>query len=210
MPTDHLVPHRRTVLAAALLVAIGATAGPSGVLTAQSAQRWSAQGSLLSVVPSGEAYEGLASGLGVEGQLRYTPSAFSIGIGYQLSSHDLTFPDASRETVTLAGIFAEPRYVVDVGSATYAPYLAARVALLTQSLEFDGLEASASGTQFNIGGGLLFRLTPRVNLDLGATYGAINFDDVTVSFDGQSATVDGSSGSGRNLVLRAGFTVGLR
>ena len=54
------------------------------------------------------------------------------------------------------------------------------------------------------------RLSPRVNLDLGATYGAIDFDDVKVEFEGQSATIDGSSGSGKNLVLRAGVTVGLR
>lgn len=204
------LPHRRTSVLALLLVAIATTVVSAGTLTAQSAQRWSVQGSLLSVVPSGDAYEGLASGIGLEAQLRYTPSAFSLGIGYQLSSHDLTFFDGSTVSVTVAGIFAEPRFVIDVGSATYAPYLAARVALLTQELEFDGLQASASGTQFNVGGGLLFRLTPRVNLDLGATYGAINFDDVTVSFEGQTATVEGSSGSGRNLVLRIGFTIGLR
>jgi hypothetical protein len=179
-------------------------------LEAQSAQRWSAQGSLLYVSPSGDAYEGLDAGAGFEAQVRYTPSAFSIGAGYQRSSHDLTFDDGSTESVTLSGVFAEPRYVIDVGSGSYAPYVAARVALLTQKIAFDGLEASASGTQLNIGGGVLVRLGTRVNLDLGATYGAIDFDDVKVQFEGQSGTIDGSSGSGKNLVLRAGVTVGLR
>lgn len=181
-----------------------------GLLGAQSAQRWSAQGSILYVSPSGDAYEGLDAGAGFEAQVRYTPSAFSIGAGYQRSSHDLTFDDGTTESVTLAGVFAEPRYVIDVGSGSYAPYLAGRVAFLTQKIAFDGLEASASGTQINLGGGVLVRLSPRVNLDLGATYGAIDFDDVEVQFEGQSATIDGSSGSGKNLVLRAGVTIGLR
>ena len=194
---------------AALSAVLLAVALPAA-LHAQSAQRWSAQGSLLFVAPSGDAYDGLASGAGAEAQVRYTPSAFSLGVGYQYSSHDLTFDDGSSETVSLSGVFAEPRYVIDLGSSTYAPYASARVALLTQRVAFDGAEASASGTQLNIGGGVLFRLSPRVNLDLGATYGAIDFDDVRVSFEGETVTFTGSSGSGQNFVLRAGITVGLR
>ncbi len=179
-------------------------------LEAQSAQRFSAQGSLLYVSPSGEAYEGLSAGAGFEAQLRYTPSAFSLGIGYQRSSHDIDLGDGIDEQATISGVFLEPRYVLDVGSMAYAPYIAARLAALSQSVNLDGLEASASGTQLNLGGGVLIRLTPRVNLDLGLTYGAIDFDDVTVSFQGETVVIDGTSGSGRNFVLRAGVTVGLR
>ncbi len=179
------------------------------VVTAQSAQRFSAQGSLLRVSPSGDAYSGLGAGMGFEAQLRYTPSAFSIGAGYQSSSHTLEFDDGSTDDVTLAGPFLEPRYVLAVGSESYAPYLAGRLALLTQSLEFEGVEASASGTQINIGGGVLVRLASRVNLDLGFTYGAIDFDDVEVVYQGVTYIVEGSSGSGKNLVMRVGATVGI-
>lgn len=179
-------------------------------LEAQSAQRFSAQGSLLYVSPSGDAYEGLGSGIGFEAQVRYTPSAFSIGLGYQRSSHDIDLGAEFDETATLAGVFLEPRYVIDVGSMSYAPYLAARLALLTQSIDVDGLEASASGTQLNLGGGVLLRLTSRVNLDLGVTYGTIDFDDVEVSYGGETAVVDGTGGSGKNFVLRAGLTIGLK
>jgi hypothetical protein len=196
--------------AAAVLSLAVLTATPSSYAVGQSAQRWSAQGSLLFVAPSGDAYEGLASGPGAEAQVRYTPSAFSFGAGVQYSRHDLTFDDGTSETVSLAGVFVEPRYVVDLGHPRVAPYLAGRVALLTQRVEFDGVEASASGTQLNLGGGLLVRLSPRVNLDLGATYGSIDFDDVIVRFEGESVTVPGSSGTGQNFVLRAGLTVGLR
>lgn len=197
----------RFVLAVTALALVLPSAAP---LEAQSAQRISAQGSLIYVSPSGDAYEGLGSGVGFEAQLRYTPSAFSLGIGYQSSSHDIELEGFADETATISGVFLEPRYVIDVGSMAYAPYIAARLALLSQSVDLDGLEASASGTQLNLGGGVLLRLSPRINLDLGATYGAIDFDDVEVSYEGQTVTVDGSGGSGKNLVLRAGLTIGLK
>lgn len=195
-------PRSRHLLVLAALIIVPALHG-------QSAQRWSAQGSLLSVAPSGDAYEGLSSGFGFELQGRYTPSAFSLGAGYQRSSHDLDFDDGTSETVALGGVFLEPRYVLDVGSGSYAPYLSARIAFLSQSVEIEGIEASASGTQLNAGGGVLVRLTPRMNLDLGLTYGAIDFDDVELVFEGETFVIDGTSGSGRNLVLRVGVTVGI-
>lgn len=192
------------------LVTAALTLLSAAPLAAQSAQRLSAQGSLLYVSPSGDAYEGLSSGVGFEAQLRYTPSALSIGVGYQRSSHDLDLGPGFDETVAISGVFVEPRYVIDVGSSSYAPYIAARLALLSQSADVDGLSASTSGTQINLGGGVLLRLTPRINLDLGATYGAINFDDVEVTYQGQTVTVEGSGGGGKNFVLRAGLTIGLR
>jgi hypothetical protein len=179
-------------------------------LMAQSAQRFSAQGSLLYVSPSGDAYEGLSAGAGFEAQVRYTPSALSIGLGYQRSSHDIDLGEGFIEDATISGVFVEPRYVIDVGSMTYAPYVAARLAKLTQAVEVEGLEASASGTQVNLGGGLLVRLTTRVNLDLGVTYGTIDFDDVTLEYQGDTVVIEETGGSGQNVVLRAGLTVGLR
>ena len=103
---------------------------------------------------------------------------------------------------TLSGPFIEPRYVIDVGRNNMAPYLAGRLAFLKQKLDIEGIEASASGTQINGGGGILMRLSPRVNLDLGATYGVIDFDDVEVSFEGETIVVEGSW-HGKNLVLRS-------
>jgi opacity protein-like surface antigen len=199
--------HLIAVLALALAI-------PVVSLTAQSAQQFSAQGSLLYVSPSGDAYEGLESGAGFEFQVRYTPSAFSIGAGYQRSSHDLDFTEVGYgiRTATIAGVFVEPRYVIDVGSSSYAPYIAARLAKLTQSAEIEELDlkASASGTQMNIGGGVLVRLTPRINMDLGVTYGSIHFDDFKIEQGGATFTDPGSDSDGRNLVLRIGATIGLR
>ncbi|HET9066090.1 MAG TPA: outer membrane beta-barrel protein [Gemmatimonadales bacterium] len=197
----------RTIITALTAVVLLPSLAP---VQAQSAQRFSAQGSVLYVSPSGDAYEGLGSGAGFEAQLRYTPSAFSVGLGYQRSSHNIDLDGFPDETAAISGVFLEPRYVIDVGSGSYAPYIAARLALLSQSVDVEGLKASASGTQLNLGGGVLLRLTPRINLDLGATYGAIDFDDVEVSYEGQTVTIPDSGGSGKNFVLRAGLTIGLK
>ncbi len=203
---------RRPLIFLSAVTFIAATASTTH---AQSAQRWSLQVSGIGVGVQGEAYEGLSSGPGLEAQVRLTPSVWSFGLGLQASTHSIDLGDGSSEDVALAGIFLEPRRVIDVGSSTFAPYVSARLSFLQQSLELDAgngstVSASASGAQINGGGGLLFRLSPRVNLDLGATYGLINFGDVVVSATGLgTVTVDGSSGTGRNLVMRLGLAIGL-
>jgi hypothetical protein len=181
-------------------------------LSAQSAHRWSLQASGLYVGVMGSAYDGLSNGAGFEAQVRYNPSAFSIGVGYQTSAHDLNVQGFDK--VNLSGGFVEPRYVLDMGSDRAAPYLSARIAYLQQKADIteagETYTLTADGTQINGGGGFLVRMSSRVNLDLGLTFGAINFEDVVVTnSSGQSVTVTGSSGTGQNLVLRLGVSVGL-
>lgn len=199
---------------ALLACAITLVATTASRVESQSAQRWSLQFSGLSVGAQGEAYEGLSRGNGFEAQVRLTPSVWSFGAGLQFSSHSIDF-DGTPEDVTLTGIFIEPRRVIDVGSSSFAPYVSGRLSFLQQAIDLDvgggtTVSASASGAQINGGGGVLFRLSPRVNLDVGATYGLINFSDVEVSASGLgTVTVEGSSGTGRNLVLRLGLAIGL-
>lgn len=200
---------------ARLLAALVVASIPASHLEAQSAQRISGQVSAISVAPSGDAYEGMSSGIGFEAQVRYTPSAFSLGAGYQSSSHDVEMgPEFGTIDATISGFFVEPRYVISVGSDAWAPYLSARIARLTQAADLTiddiDVEISASGTQLNLGGGALVRLSSRVNLDLGLTYGKIDFDDGEISAEGETFVVEGTGGSGNNLVLRAGVTLGLR
>lgn len=188
---------------------------------AQSAQRFSVQASGLYVRTSGEAFEGLKAGPGVEAQFRFTPSLWSIGIGGQMSSHSLTEEGAEDITDVLAGVFIEPRRVLDIGSSRVAPYLSARLAYLQQSIETDidvdedgfaetATTLTASGGQVNAGGGLLLRLTPRLNLDLGATYGLIKFGDATAKVDGYGTFKGlGKVGNGQNVVVRVGLAIGI-
>lgn len=198
---------RRLVVGGAALAFV---AGSTPTLHAQSAQRWSLQVSPIYVAAFGDAYEGLDNGLGLEAQIRLTPSAWSFGGGVQASIHSVS---DFNEDVTLAGIFFEPRRVFDIGK-NQAPYISGRIAVLSQSAtinvpNFGDVDLSATGAQFNVGGGVLFRLSPRVNLDLGATVGIIHFGDAEATGNGQTITIDGTSGNGQNLVLRVGLAFGL-
>ncbi len=103
-----------------------------------------------------------------------------------------------------------------VGSNTVAPYVSGRVSFLRQTTTAEfrtagdpaTLKASADGFNFNGGGGLLFRLGSRLNLDVGATYGFSNFGDFVTEVDGQEFDRAGSS-SGQNLAIRMGLALGL-
>jgi Outer membrane protein beta-barrel domain len=216
----------RTRFPAAALAVLACVTTP---LMAQSAQRWSIQASGLYVGVAGDAYDGLKSGPGAEVQVRVTPSLWSYGAGVQYSTHSITDGDF---TLSLSGVFFEPRRVFDVGSAKFAPYLSARVAYLSLAADFEDVSAgairrtapevslavarratatiSAGGVQGNVGGGVLMKLSPRVNLDLGATIGGIRFGKASLEVDGRVIeTSESVTGTGQNVVVRAGLAIGL-
>lgn len=175
--------------------------------TAQTGQPFSAQVSALFVTLSGDAYESLKNGPGFEAQLRFNPGALSFGGGFQYSTHDIDntgFEDILDGSIKLSGVFVEPRYVISTGSTRVAPYVSARLAYLRQSLDVAGQDGHANGYQINGGGGLLTRLTGNVNLDVGATFGYIDFSEAK---DTGGTTVDPDSGT--NWVFRAGLAIGL-
>jgi hypothetical protein len=153
----------------------------------------------------GQAYDEIKNGFGGELQIRYTPSRLSIGAGVQLTFHSLEEGDAS-DNVKIWGAFIEPRLRIRTASPTFAPYLSARLAYLRLSVNTDDVNGSAGGGQINGGGGVLFRLSRRMNLDLGATFGYATFKDLE-SDAGAGSTIE--LGSGTNLVVRAGLTFGL-
>jgi hypothetical protein len=180
---------------AAVLMLIPVTA------SAQSAQTFSAQFSGLGSVPFGGGLEGVAAGVGWEAQIRMNPSVWSFGVGVEQTFHDVEGSD--NRTVTLLGGFFEPRVVILVGSDKAAPYLAARAALSQTTFALGVDEATASGFTINGGGGVLVRLSDRVNLDLGVTVGFKDLGTVEIAdtvFD---------MGSGANTVVRAGLAIGL-
>jgi hypothetical protein len=192
-------------LAAGLSLAASVAAlVPAG---AQTSQRFSAQASALFVTLSGDAYEALKNGPGFEGQLRFNPGALSIGGGFQYSNHDIDSDAVDNlidGSIKLYGAFLEPRLVIATQSTRVAPYVSARLAYLRQSVDVEGVDAHANGYQLNGGGGLLLRLAGNVNLDLGATFGYIDFSEVKASA-GTATDPD----SGTNWVFRAGLAFGL-
>lgn len=196
---------RKILLVAAALTCL------SRASAAQSAQAFSIQGSLLHENGWGEAFnwpgvESMPGGFGAEAQLRYNSgSAISWGGGLQTTRHTWTDPEDNKWTLDMIGLFLEPRYVLPVGGSGFAPYLAARLALTRQSVDVVGISGSAIGQTINGGGGVLVRLAPRVNLDLGATYGYTRFG--RFSFEGSNTAFP--NGSGTNLITRLGLAFGI-
>jgi hypothetical protein len=193
---------RGLTIGAALLATAAATA------LAQSAQTLSLQASGLLAGVSGEAYGGVESGVGFEAQLRYNfRGGVSLGVGYQGTSHAYTGID---DKASLSGPFLEPRFALDIRSMRNlgSGYVSARISALAIKLSTGGRTGKGSGTTFNVGGGFLWYLSPRLNLDTGVTYGYSSFGEFRIT-GGGSGDVTTPGGSGSNLVARVGVVVGL-
>ncbi|MDH3205365.1 MAG: hypothetical protein OEO79_02065 [Gemmatimonadota bacterium] len=174
--------------------------------SAQSAQQFSLQVSALGAIPFGGGLENVDAGAGWEAQLRINPSAFSIGAGVEQTFHSV--PSTSNRDITFLGGFVEPRYVVDIGSDNVVLYLSARAALSQIKLQQGSFESTGTGYTLNGGGGLLFPLGARVNLDVGATMGYKDLGVVDIpTGGGGTATFD--LGTGANVVGRVGLAIGL-
>lgn len=192
--------------AGVLLIGLSVVTPAWRALEAQSAQAISLQGSGLFNGVFGKVFQGLQNGFGGEAQIRYTPSAFSIGGGFQYTIHNIT---NATEDAKLYGAFIEPRYRIHTGSYVLAPYVSARFALLKVGFTGGNLSISSNFLQLNGGGGLLYRLSPRVNLDFGATYGYDRLGAGTVRSKRTGTSSHFNSSSGSNVVIRLGFAVGL-
>src|SRR5215216_2999075 len=109
------------------------------------------------------------------------------------------------EDTRLYGGFVEPRYRIHTGSNVAAPYLSARFSLLKVGFSGGDLSLSSSFIQLNGGGGLLYRLGSRVNLDFGATYGYNRLGNGTLTSESAGSSVPLESSSGSNIVVRLGL-----
>jgi hypothetical protein len=175
-------------------------------LAAQSAQAISVQVSALYNGVYGDVFSGVRSGYGAEGQIRYTPGALSIGAGFQYTTHDVA---EQMEDIRFYGGFLEPRYRIYTGSNVLAPYVSARLSLLKAGFSGGDLDLDSSFIQLNGGGGLLYRLGPRVNLDLGATFGYDRLGSGTLRRKSTGGEEPVEASSGANLVVRFGFALGI-
>jgi hypothetical protein len=192
---------------------IGAVLICADVAAGQSAQRFSVQGSALSENVYGDAFQWtengkLPAGFGGELQLRVnTASPFSIGAGVQGTWHSWDDDEGDQWKLRMVGAFLEPRYILPGGNSV-VPYLSARLALTSLKLEIPCCEISgdATGKTINGGGGFLIKLTSRLNLDVGATFGYTSFGDFEFN---NSPGTGFATGSGTNLIGRVGLAFGL-
>jgi hypothetical protein len=205
------------VCAAAASIVVGAL--PLG---AQTAQPISLQLSALYEGLAGDAFEDVQAGGGFEAQLRYTRGAWSVGLGYQTARHGYrhcALPASGGGclvnivgTIRGSGVFFEPRYVLDAGSDVFAPYVSGRFSIVKQNSTGDPLfDFSVTGSSANGGGGLLFRVTPRINFDVGGTVGYTRFSSARTVDRQTGEEFEGSTGgnSGSNFVLRVGLAIGI-
>ena len=189
-----------------LSVALAVSTAVCDDLAAQSAQPISLQVSGLFNGVFGQVFSGLQDGVGGEAQIRYTPGAVSVGLGFQYTTHEL---QDRVEDARLYGGFVEPRYRIHAGSNVVAPYLSARFSVLKVGFSGGALSLSSAFIELNGGGGLLFRLGSRVNLDVGGTYGYDRLGGGTLRNQETGSVVPIGSGSGSNVVARLGLAVGL-
>jgi opacity protein-like surface antigen len=149
-----------------------ALAGLAGTAHAQALQKLSVQasGAVLFATLKDPNFPSKTR-LGFEGQLRYTVSRFSIGVGYQRATVFEIPNNGGR--LDLSQGFVEPRYVVTAGNSV-ALYIAGRLgAGKLLSTEVAGVPVyNAGGTKATYGGGagLLFKLNKRVSADLGGQF----------------------------------------
>jgi hypothetical protein len=176
-------------------VAVAVLLIPTGV-RAQTAQRWSIQLSALGAELTNVSNEELRFGGGVELQARFNPSALSIGFGIQSTRHTLTNPLLGRErTVTYTGGFVEPRLILGTLGDLVAFYASARFMSLRATTEVAGVETKVEGAALAGGGGILVRITSRLNAEVGATAGKEYYNR--------------NSDGGTTLVTRLGLAYGL-
>jgi hypothetical protein len=179
---------RGRIVTGLFLAGLLAGAGP---LAAQSAQRFSLQGSgaVLSPTQDDPFFENQTR-LGYEAQVRYTFSRLSLGAGYQRSTVYRFSADGVDFSAALSLGFLEPRYVVAAGNRA-ALYLAGRFGYGNLVCS-EPCAANDHYLTYGGGGGVLVLLSRRVALDLGSQYFVAND-----TFD-----------SGY-LMLRLGLSIGL-
>ena len=158
----------RRVLLAVLIALL--TAVPAA--QAQTAQRWSIQLSALGVELTSVSNDELRFGGGLEVQARFNPSALSIGFGFQTTRHTLENSLLARDVaVTYTGGFVEPRLILGTIGDLVAVYGSVRFMSLSAKYEVGTTEEKIQGAAISGGGGLLIRITSRLNAELGATAG---------------------------------------
>ena len=174
----------------------------AGSASAQSAQRFSLHASALRISFSGDGYAGTGAGIGFEIQGRYRLPFLTVGLGFQLTRHKYY---GASDNSQLTGFFVDPRYVIPIKSNSLAPYIGGRFAVLKQKVDYGPVALTTSGIAFGPGGGVLFRLTRKLNLDVGFTYNYASFGSGQIN----GTTISGSKiGSGSSLVTRAGLSYG--
>jgi len=179
---------------------------------AQSRQLFSVQGAALLTSLQGDAFDLLriGTGFGGEFQVRLNPGPLSLGAGLQMTRHSSTSQGLTNK-MTLSGLFVEPRYAIAVSSRIVRPYVAGRLAFMSQKTDLQDINTTfpvkANALAYGVGGGFVARINGHVGFDLGAALTSVDFGEFKYRDTGATSGLD--AGSGTMFVLKAGFNVGL-
>jgi opacity protein-like surface antigen len=182
-----------TFMTVALLAAAAVPAA------AQSVPKFSLEPAAYYATVSGDDFEGVDAGMGFDVQGRVKFTALSLGLGWQRSSHGNDFVS---ENINASGLFVEPRYEF-ASAGPIKPYIGARLARVTQSLESEGSELKSTGFSYGAGAGIIMPLAGTVKLNTSASYNKVSYGNAEV--DGSE--IQDTDLSGSSLVLRVGVSL---
>jgi hypothetical protein len=194
----------------ALILAVAGIVAPIVVAGAQSVgARFSVEAAPSYATLDGEDFDGLDAGLGFDVQGRFGWPAWSFGLGWQRSSHDVA---EVSDNLIVSSFFVEPRFQFPV-QGDLRPYFLARVGLANQRLDavipgVGTFDLESSGLIIGVGGGLAFPVAPSIDVNFSAMWARLSFDDIEVNGE----ALPDSDSDGSSLMLRAGmsFTFGRR
>ena len=196
-----VMPNIRSIsLGAAAALALAA-----GAAHAQLAPRpsLSLEGNVLYTTFQGRDFRDLNDGGGFEAQANIGVGAFSLGGGWLRTTHGIT---GASEDAVQSGPYVEPRLALPFYYTNFTPYLMGRVARITQRVETATGDVESTGTALGGGLGMLVRLTPGVQLNMGLLYSSLRLGSAGTGVRDDARA--GSGGDGATLGFRAGLSVG--
>jgi hypothetical protein len=161
----------------------------------------SLEGSVLYNTFQGRDFRNVNDGGGFEAQANIGVGAFSLGGGYLRTTHSIT---GIAEDAVQSGPYLEPRLALPFYYTNFTPYLMGRVARITHRVDTSLGERESTGTSVGGGVGMLVRLTPGVQLNMGLLYSSFRLGRIEQG----GTTVTGSGGDGTTLGFRAGLSLG--
>lgn len=147
---------------------------------------------------TGNDYEDVDGGLGLEGVIRFTGQKHvGLGVGGAFNRYGI---DILNETVNASAVFAEIRY--DQRNGALLPFVGGRLGWAREAADVAGYAFSNSGLLMGAVLGLDFPLPHGLDLEIALQNSYVTFGD---------AEIDGTTISSTNVSgFRYGLTVGLR
>lgn len=190
----------RPVAFAALAFLLAAPA--VGAQTARTRPQFSAEAGIVRATVDGDEFEGVDPGIGFDLQGRAGFNVFSLGVGFQLTSHD---NDQVPQDIAVSVWYLEPRVAIRVPYA-FAPYATARLGRTRQSIETEVFgepwDLEATGWMYSGGLGVELPVGSPLRFNLSASYARFYLDEAELNGE----TVENSDGSGSSVILRVGVS----